>query len=166
MQHTSVPCASTPQVPRTTPARRLRERSSVENDPTSKMFFCKYVPEDQIYHVFKVCRSDEQLIFLLKNLCVSNQCSMETAIDTSESLVFCSVALPDHFSTCASGLMLLLLCTSAASMRVRSHLGVFTWVRYKNQGAPSPAPRLESGPCRRCLVRQTRSRWVTCWTSR
>ena len=32
--------------------------------------------------------------------------------------------------------------------------------------APSPAPRLESGPCRRCLVRQTRSRWVTCWTSR
>ena len=32
--------------------------------------------------------------------------------------------------------------------------------------APSPAPRLESGLCRRCLVRQTRSRWVTCWTSR
>ena len=32
--------------------------------------------------------------------------------------------------------------------------------------APSPAPRLESGPCRRCLVRQTHSRWVTCWTSR
>ena len=31
---------------------------------------------------------------------------------------------------------------------------------------PSPAPCLESGPCRRCLVRQTRSRWVTCWTSR
>ena len=31
---------------------------------------------------------------------------------------------------------------------------------------PSPAPRSESGPCRRCLVRQTRSRWVTCWTSR
>ena len=31
---------------------------------------------------------------------------------------------------------------------------------------PSPAPRSESGPCRRCQVRQTRSRWVTCWTSR
>ena len=31
---------------------------------------------------------------------------------------------------------------------------------------PAPAPRLESGPCRRCLVRQRRSRWVTCWTSR